>query len=300
MSAAVFDALARTSLQVGLRSQELEQQAQVAAVEAEHVEARLRAEADAELAAEGLISEIQSKISRARESSLATRHRIARRQLEMSGEASAAQLDAKRAEVAQHRALAELRAGQRAALVVTAGLAGVIQEIPLEVGQEVGPGANLALVAEPSRLQAEIRIPATQAREIRLGQAAHVDTRNGVVEGRVARIDPTVRQGTVQVDIELDGALPPGARPDLSVEGRVDIELLEDVLFVDRPASGSAAQRVGLFRVEPGEEYATRVEVRLGRASVRSIEVVEGLAEGDRIVVSDTRRWDEHDRLRFK
>jgi HlyD family secretion protein len=164
----------------------------------------------------------------------------------------------------------------------------------------VGPGANLALIAEPSRLQAEVRIPATQAREIRLGQLAHVDTRNGVVEGRVARIDPTVRQGAVLVDIELPGKLPDGARPDLSVEGRIDIEVLEDVLFVDRPAAGGAMQRIELFRVEPDGEQAARVGVQLGRASVRSIEIVDGLSEGDRIVVSDTRHWDEYERLRFK
>ena len=176
----------------------------------------------------------------------------------------------------------------------------VTQDIPIEVGQEVAPGTSLALIAEPNRLRAEVRIPATQAREIQLGQVAHVDTRNGVVDGHVVRIDPTVRQGTVQVDIELSGALPPGARPDLSIEGRVDIEVLDDVLFVDRPASAAADNVVELFRVEPSGDHATRVEVRLGRASVRDIEVLEGLAEGDRIVISDTRRWDKHDRLRFK
>jgi len=288
------------SLEVTLVSHELDQQAQAAAVEAEYVEARLRAEADRELAKDGLLSGIQMEITTARAAALETRHEIARRRLNLTGEANAAQLEAKQAEIEQHRALAELRAGQLEALRVTAGLAGVIQEIPLEVGQEVGPGANLALVAEPSKLQAEIRIPATQAREIQLGQLAHVDTRNGVVDGRVARIDPTVRQGTVQVDIELTGELPRGARPDLSVEGRVDIEVLDDVLFVDRPASCAASQQVDLFRVEPGGERATRVEVQLGRASVRAIEIVDGLVEGERIIVSDTRRWDEHDRLEIK
>ena len=288
------------SLEVTLISSELDQQAQVAAVEAEYVEARLRAEADRALAKDGLLSDIQLEISTARATALETRQTIARRRLALTGEASVAQLDAKQAEIEQHRALAGLRTGQRDALIVTAGLAGVIQKIPLEVGQEVGPGANLALVAEPSKLQAEIRIPATQAREIQLGQLAHVDTRNGVVDGRVARIDPTVRQGTVQVDIELAGELPPGARPDLSVEGRVDIEVLDDVLYVDRPASCAALQLVDLFRVEPSGEQAARVQVQLGRASVRSIEIVDGLVEGEQIVVSDTRRWDEHDRLKFK
>jgi HlyD family secretion protein len=288
------------SLEVTLGSRELDLQAQVAAVKAEHVEAQLWAEAERELAEDGLLSDIQSRVTEARAAALKTRHEIAEQRLVLSRKANTAQLAAKAAEVEQHRALAELREGQRDALNVTAGLAGVIQEIPVEVGQEVGPGANLALVAEPSRLRAEVRIPATQARELQIGQVAHVDTRNGLVDGRVARIDPTVRQGTVQVDIELNGELPAGARPDLSVEGRVDIELLEDVVFVDRPASGVARDTVELFRVEPDGESATRIEVRLGRASVSSIEVVEGLAEGDRIIVSDTRRWDDHDRLRFK
>jgi HlyD family secretion protein len=288
------------SLKVSLGSQALDQEAQVAAVEADHVEARLRAEADRELAEEGLLSDIQRKITDARAAALETRHRIARRRLELTGESNAAMLEAKMAEVEQHRALAGLRREQMAALEVKAGVAGVIQEIPFEVGQEVGPGANLALVAEPSRLQAEIRIPATQARELKVGQRARVDTRNGVVEGRVDRIDPTVRQGTVLVDIRLHGELPSGSRPDLSVEGRVDIERLDDVLFVDRPATGSASRTVELFRLEPDEERAVRVQVRFGRTSVSSVEIVEGLSEGDRIIVSDTRRWDEYDRLLLK
>jgi HlyD family secretion protein len=288
------------SLEVMLGSQELDLKAQVAAVHAEYVEARLWADAERELAEDGLLSNIQCRVTEARAAALQTRHEIAEERLALSKKSNAAQLEAKQAEVQQHHALAELRAGQRAALRVTAGLAGVIQEVPVEVGQEVAPGANLALVAEPTHLQAEVRIPATQARELQLGQVAHVDTRNGIVDGRVARIDPTVRQGTVLVDIELLGELPPGARPDLSVEGRVDIEVLEDVIFVDRPASGVAFSTVELFRVDPDGEAATRVEVRLGRASVTSIEVVDGLQQGDRIVVSDTHRWDEHDRLRFK
>jgi HlyD family secretion protein len=288
------------SLKVMLGSQELDLEGQVAAVQAEYVEAKLWAEAERELAEDGLLSDIQCRVTAARADALKTRHEIAEQRLVLSREANAAQLDAKRAEVEQHRALAELREGQRDALSVTAGLAGVIQRIAVEVGQEVGPGADLALVAEPSRLRAEVRIPATQARELQIGQVAHVDTRNGIVDGRVSRIDPTVRQGTVQVDIELNGDLPPGARPDLSVEGRIDIELLEDVIFVDRPATGVARDKVELFRVDPDGESATRIEVQLGRASVSSIEVVEGLSEGDRIIVSDTRRWDDHDRLRFK
>jgi len=288
------------SLKVMLGSQELDQQAQVALAEADFVEADLQARAERKLAQDGLLSDIQVQISEARAEALATRQRISRERLELSRESNTAQLEAKQAEVEQCRTLVTLREAQRAALTVRAGLAGVVQEIPVEVGREVAPGANLALVADSSRLQAEVRIPATQAREVQVGQPAHVDTRNGIVDGVVARIDPTVRQGTVLIDIELTGELPQGARPDMSVEGRVDIELLEDVLFVDRPASGAPSSKVELVRVEPGNDYAVRVPVTLGRASVQSVEIVDGLAEGDRIVISDIRHWDEHDRIRFK
>jgi len=285
---------------VTLGSQELDQQAQAAVVHAEWIEARLRAEADRKLAADGLLSSIQLQISQARDDSLETRNDIANQRLELASQANASRLDAKRAEVEQHRAMMQLREGQRTALAVTAGMHGVIQEIPYEVGQEVAPGANLALIANPESLQARVRIPATQARELAIGQQAHVDTRNGIVEGRVARISPVVRQGAVEIEIELTGELPPGARPDLNVEGRVDIEVLNSVLFVDRPTTGVADSRVELFRLEPGEEYAVKVPVRLGRASVRVIEVIEGLALGDRIIVSDTSRWDQHARVRLE
>ena len=194
----------------------------------------------------------------------------------------------------------QLREGQRNGLAVVAGMHGVIQEIPFEVGQEVAPGVNLALIADPQSLQARVRIPATQARELAAGQKAHVDTRNGIVDGRVAQISPVVRQGTVEIEIELTGDLPAGTRPDLSVEGRVDIEVLDDVLFVDRPTTGVAGSRVELFRLEPGGEHAIKVPVRLGRASVRVIEVIEGLSLGDRIIVSDTSRWEEHGRVRLE
>jgi HlyD family secretion protein len=288
------------SLVVTLGSQELDQQAQSAALQAEWTETRLRAEADRELASDGLISSIQAQISAARAESLQTRLEIAGRRLELASQANASRLEAKRAEVEQHRAMLQLREGQRRGLTVTAGMRGVIQEIPFEVGQEVAPGANLALIADPDSLQAKVRIPATQARELAVGQVAHVDTRSGIVEGRVARISPVVRQGTVEIEIELTGDLPPGARPDLSIEGRVDIEVLNEVLFVDRPTTGVAGSRVELFRLEAGGEHAVKVPVRLGRASVRVIEVIEGLNLGDRIIVSDTSRWDEHGRLRLE
>jgi HlyD family secretion protein len=287
-------------LVVTLGSQQLDQQAQAAAVKAEWVEAQLRAEADRKLAQDGLLSSIQLQITEARADSLQTRHEIAKQRLDLASQANASRLEAKRAEVEQHRAMMQLREGQRAGLAVQAGMTGVIQEIPFEVGQEVAPGTSLARIARPDSLQAEVRIPATQARELAVGQAAQVDTRNGVVEGRVAHISPVVRQSAVEIEIELLGDLPPGARPDLTVEGRVQIEVLEDVLFVERPATGVAGSRVELFRLEPGGEHADKVPVRLGRASVRVIEVLEGLRLGDRIIVSDTSRWEEHARVRLE
>ena len=287
-------------LVVTLGSQELDQQAQTAVLRAKWIEAQLRVEADRELAGDGLLSSIQLQISEARADSLETRRKIADQRLGLASQANASRLEAKRAEVEQHRAMMQLREGQRKSLAVTAGMHGVIQEIPFEVGQEVAPGANLALIADPHSLQARVRIPATQARELAAGQNAHVDTRSGIVDGRVARISPVVRRGTVEIEIELTGELPPGARPDLSVEGRVDIEVLKDVLFVDRPTTGVAGSRVELFRLEPGGDHAVKVAVRLGRASVRVIEVIEGLSVGDRIIVSDTSRWEEHERVRLE
>ena len=180
-----------------------------------------------------------------------------------------------------------------------AGIAGVLQQCPVEVGQQIAPGATLAKVTVPGRLKAELRIAETQAKDILMDQKAAIDTRNGIVEGHVMRIDPAVQNGTVKVDVALDGPLPKGARPDLSVDGTIELERLADVLQVGRPAFGQEQSTVGLFRLQPGSSEASRVQVKLGRSSVNLIEIVEGLQEGDQVVLSDTSAWDAFDRIRL-
>jgi len=287
-------------LRVQLRSQALDQEAGVAFAEAEYEQGRLRAEADRELAREGLIPDITLKSSIAAADALRVRAEMDRKRLAAAGTGIEAQLAAKQFEVDQRRTMAGLRRQLRDSLTVRAGLAGVLQEVAVEVGQVVTPGLKLARVADPGRLMARVQVPATQARDVQPGQAAEVDTRNGTVAAKVARIDPAVRDGTVTVDLTLTGALPRGARPDLDVDGTIEIERLDDVVHVGRPASGQEGSTVGLFRLEKDGTHAARVKVRLGRASVRTIEVLAGLAPGDEVVLSDTSRWDDHERIRLE
>lgn len=288
-----------TELRVRLQSQDLDQRAAVARVEAEARQARLRAEADTELAKDGLVAGLNLKLSQSAAAELDNRERIEQQRLAIAGQASEAQLRVQQAEVEQRRAQARLRRSQVEALRVRAGLDGVLQLVPVEVGQRVLPGANLARVARPDRLKAVIRVPETLARDVIPGQKAVVDTRNGVVEARVVRVDPAVQNGTVTVDLALLGALPKGARPDLTVDGTVELERLADVLHVGRPATGQPQSTVGLFRLVKGTSEAVRVRVRLGQASVSTIEIVEGLGPGDEVVLSDTSAWDAVDRIRL-
>ena len=196
--------------------------------------------------------------------------------------------------------MALLKRNQAAALEVRAGVAGVLQQVPVEVGQRVGPGTNLARVADPTRLKAEVRIAETQVKDIAFGQPAAIDTRNGIVKGRVARIDPAAQNGTVTVDIALDEALPRGARPDMSVDGTIELERLVDILYVGRPAFGQEQNAVTLFKLDPDGKDATRIPVLLGRSSVNMIEIVRGLSVGDRVILSDMSTWDSHDRIRLR
>lgn len=288
-----------TELKVRLQSQDLDQRAAVARVEAEARQARLRAEADTELAKDGLVAGLNLKLSQSAAAELDNRERIEQQRLAIAGQAIEAQLRVQQAEVEQRRAQARLRRSQVEALRVRAGLDGVLQLVPVEVGQRVLPGANLARVARPDRLKAVIRVPETQARDVIPGQKAVVDTRNGVVEARVVRVDPAVQNGTVTVDLALLGALPKGARPDLTVDGTIELERLADVLHVGRPATGQPRSTVGLFRLVKGTSEAVRVRVRLGQASVSTIEIVEGLGPGDEVILSDTSAWDEADRIRL-
>jgi HlyD family secretion protein len=287
------------NLRVELENQALDQQAGVATSEAQYEQARLRAQADEELARAGLISDIVMKSSEAGANALKVRAEMDRKRLNGASKGIEAQLAAKQAEVDQRRAMAELKRRTRDSLQVRAGLDGVLQEIAVEVGQQVAPGVNLARVAEPKRLMARVHVPATQARDILAGQVAEVDTRNGLVAAKVARIDPAVHDGTVTVDLTLAGELPRGARPDLNVDGTIEIERLENVVYVGRPAFGQEGSTIGLFRIEPDGKHASRVQVKLGRASVNTIEVLQGLAPGDEVVLSDTSRWDDVSRIRL-
>ncbi|MFQ5790245.1 MAG: efflux RND transporter periplasmic adaptor subunit [Acidobacteriota bacterium] len=286
-------------LRVRLESQLLNQRAAAASVRAEFKQARLQAEADQDLHDQGLIGDLTLKLSQVRADELAIRHDLEQKRLEIASESVEAQLAAEKARVEQVRALRELRRSQVRALKVRAGIAGVLQQVPVEVGQQVTPGTILARVAQPEKLKAELRIAETQAKDIELGQRASIDTRNGIIEGRVMRIDPAVIEGTVTVDVALDGPLPKGARPDLSVDGTIELERLEDILYVGRPAYGQAESTIGLFKLREDGDTAERVQVRLGRSSVSTIEIREGLREGDQVILSDTSAWDAYDRIRL-
>jgi HlyD family secretion protein len=288
------------NLRAQLASSLLEREAQLAAVAADLEAARLEADANAELAAGGLIPDITLKRSLLQTRQLEEQVAIERQRLAKAREAVEAQLAARRAQVAQAEAVWRLRRSQVGSLEVRAGIAGVLQEVPVEVGQRVAPGTILARVARPDSLKAELQIPETQAKDVTVGQMAAIDTRNGVVRGRVVRIDPAVRNGYVTVDVAMEGPLPKGARPDLSVDGTIQIERLDDVLHVGRPAYGESGATIQLFKVVGDGDEAVRVDVALGRASVNTIEVVSGLEEGDVVILSDPSAWDGHDRLKLK
>lgn len=283
-----------------LESQALDQKANLAAVEAEYESARLQAEAEGELAGKGIISRIQARRSALSAQTLQTRLNIERERIAKFADTSRAQLDAARARTEQLRNTAQLRQRQAEGLAVRAGIAGVLQQVPVQEGQQVAAGANLARVARPEVLMAELRIPETQMKDVSIGQPVRVDTRNGIVPGIVIRIDPAVQNGSVLVDVDLQGELPPGARPDLSVDGTIEIERLSDVLHVGRPAFGQPESQVRLFKLDPDGSRAQRVPVELGRASVNLIEVRQGLNPGDRVVLSDTSQWDAHERIRIQ
>jgi HlyD family secretion protein len=286
-------------LEVQLESQELNQEAEVARVESEYEQAKLQANRDELLSKEGLIPDIDLKLSQTTATELGKRHSIEQKKLAIHTRATKAQLDVQRAEVDRLRALHELKVKQVRELTVRAGITGVLQELELEAGEQVMMGTILAKVAQPTKLKAELKIAETQAKDIQIGQPASIDTRNGVIAGLVSRIDPAVREGTVLVDVRLTGELPQGARPDLSVDGTVELERLDDVLYVGRPAFGQPDSLVGLFRVDGESGEATRSQVRLGRSSVNTIEIVEGLSVGDQVILSDMSNWDAYDRVRL-
>lgn len=288
------------SLEAQLQAESLNQRSVAATVEADFEQARLEKEVNEDLAKDGLVSSLVLKQSTVRAESLSTRNQIEQQRVKVAENNIKAQLEAQRARIDQLRSLYNLRRQQWDNLTVRSGMNGVLEQVPVEVGQQVAPGTNLARVADPTRLKAELRIAETQARDLTIGQVASVDTRNGFIPGKVIRIDPAAQNGTVTVDIGLEGELPRGARPDLSVDGTIELELLDDVLYVGRPAFGQEQSTVGLFRLDPTSGEAARVQVQLGRSSVNTIEILSGLAEGDQVVLSDMSAWDQFDRIRLR
>ena len=288
-----------TSLEARLQSDRLNQRSQAAAVNSEYQQAQLQKEVDEDLAKDGLVSALQLKTSTVRAESLAERNRIAQENMKVAESNIRAQLMAQQARVDQLRSQVALRRQQVDQLRVRAGMSGVLEQVAVNVGQQVQPGSNLARVADPTRLKAELRIAETQARDLTIGQKAEIDTRQGIIPGRVMRIDPSAQQGTVTVDVELIGELPRGARPDLSVDGTIELERLTNVLFVGRPAFGQEQSTVGLFKVDATGE-ASRAQVQLGRSAVNTIEVLGGLGEGDQVILSDMSAWDSFDRVRLR
>jgi HlyD family secretion protein len=288
------------SIKAQLDSTLLDQKAKAAQVQSDYIEAQLNADKDAELAQRGLGSELNAKVTHAKAEAMATSNEIEKQRLAVSAASVKAQLDEQQAKIEQLRALDQLKRSQLASLHVRAGAEGVLQELEVEVGQRVAAGTPLAKVVQPTRLKAELKIPETQAKDVQIGQSASIDTRNGVVPGHVMRVDPSVQNGTVTVDVKLDGPLPKGARPDLSVEGTIQLENLADVIYVGRPAFGQPDSTVGIFKLDEDGKAASRIQVKLGRASVNSVEILSGLQPGDRVILSDMSQWDAFNRIRLE
>jgi HlyD family secretion protein len=287
------------NLRVTLQSGVLQSESFAASAKADFEQSRIQAEVNEQLAKDGLISALDLRLSKVRAEQLATRHSIEQRRFQFAKDTIDPQLAVKQAEVDRLRAIAKLRRDEVDALAVRSSMNGVLQLLPVEVGAQINPGFNLARVADPTRLKAEIRVAETQAKDIQIGQPASVDTRNGIVEGRVSRIDPSVQNGTVTVDVIIVGDLPRGARPDLSVDGTIELERLDNVVHVGRPAFGQERSTVGIFKLDADGIYAVRTQVKLGRSSVNTIEIVDGLRPGDRVILSDMSQWDANDRIKL-
>jgi HlyD family secretion protein len=288
------------SLRVTLQSNLMNQKAGAATVNSDYTQAKLQSDTDKALFDLGVISGMAYKNSKSRADELTTRNNIEGERLEINQKAIESQLAQQQAKVDQMRVLAELKQKQLDALKVRAGIEGVLVDLPLQVGQHVTPGTMLAKVVQPDHLIAELKVAETQARDVQIGEPALVDTHNGTVSGQVMRVDPAVQNGTVTVDVKLTGELPKGARPDLSVEGTIDLERLDNVLFVGRPAFGQEDSTLSLFKLDQDLKGGVRVPVRVGRASVNSIQVIEGLREGDTVILSDMSRYDNTDRIRLE
>ena len=288
------------NLKVKLESDAMTQRAAIATINAQYSQAKLQLDADEVLAKQGLVADLVLKISRVNVQDLANRLKVEQDRLAVSSKSTKAQLNAAASRLDQLRALAALRRQQVDELKVRAGSGGVLQQVLVTEGQQVTPGTNIARVADPASLKAVLRVAETQISGVRVGQPVIVDTRNGLIQGTVSRIDPAAREGTFEIDATLIGPLPPSARPDLSVDGTIELERLQDVLKVGRPAFGQAQQTIGMFVLSPDGTEAERRSVKLGRNSVSQIEILEGLKEGDRVIISDTTALDSYNRIRLR
>jgi len=288
-----------TSLRVQLDDEELQQRATAATIEADYKKAAMQADVNEQLSALKLVSDLILKQSKLDAEQLDVRNRIAQQQLAHTAESRSARMAERQSQVDQARAFMTLKAREVDALRVRPGVPGILQVVPVDVGQQVTVGTNLARVVNPSRLMAEVKVPETQAKDVQIGQRASIDTHNGVVGGRVTRIDPSVLNGTVTVDVAIDGPLPTGSRPDLSVDGTIELERLDNVLYVGRPAFGDENTSTTLFKMQP-DGTAVRVPVKFGRSSVNSLEILSGITEGDQVVLSDMSAWNEVDRVHIQ
>jgi HlyD family secretion protein len=288
-----------TTLRATLQRELLDQESITARVHSEYEQAKMERQTNDQLAKNGLVADLVYKTSKVKEAELANRDEIENKRLVFSRDSIEPQIASKQAAVDQAKQLATLKLDQVEALHVKAGLSGVLQQLPVQVGQRVKVGDNLARVADPTKLKAQVKIAETQAKDILIDQKAAIDTRNGVVNGHVVRVDPAVEQGTVTVDVAIDGELPKGARPDLSVDGTIELERLDNVIYVGRPAFGQENNTVGIFKLIAGSSEAVRTPVKLGRSSVNTIEILSGLEPGDQVILSDTSSMDAHERIRL-
>jgi HlyD family secretion protein len=288
------------NLKVQINSELLNQKSFTANVRSDYEQAKLQNEVDEKLRAEGIGAEVTAKLSKVKAEQLAIRLKLEEDRTKNAEDSAAARLQAQQSHIDQQRALYDLKRSELDSLHVRAGINGVLQLLPVDVGQHVTPSTNLARVADPRHLKAEIKIPETQAKDITIGQPATVDTRNGNVKGQVSRIDPSVQNGTVTVDVLFTEPLPSGARSDLSVDGTIELENLKDVLYVGRPVHGQSDNTIGLFKLVDQGSEAVRVNVKLGRSSVNTVEILQGLKLGDRVILSDMSTWDAYDRLRLR
>jgi multidrug resistance efflux pump len=288
------------SQRVKLESDLMSQKAGAATVNADYSQAKRQADTDKALYDLGVISGLAYKASKGKSDELTTRNDLETERLVIGRKAIESQLAEQQAKVEQMRALAGLKRKQLDALQVRAGIDGVLVDLPLQVGQHVQPGTMLAKVVQPNHLMAALKISETQARDVQSGEPAAIDTHNGIISGTVMRVDPAVQNGTVTVDVKLTSELPKGARPDLSVDGTIDLERLDNILYVGRPAFGQENSTISLFKLDADGKEAARVPVKVGRESVNSIQIFEGLREGDTVILSDMSRWDKTDRIRLE